>query len=169
MSRALVVLALVVMGAGCMSVDATVEAQVNADPLSFPQGGSLSGQLVDEARTVPVKFSSPLLKRLSSVQIESMLIKPAAGVNTLDFFRGITLTAVNNGSPDIKLISLGPELLQPQADGSLLLPVGVTLETAFVMQGLSIEADIEFIVPGVDWSITESFALSLQGGTTLTP
>jgi hypothetical protein len=167
--RALLVIALALFAGGCMSVDATVEASVNADPLSFPQGGTLSGQLVSEARTVPVKFSSPLLKRLSSVTIESMLIKPAKGVNTLDFFRGITLTAVNNGPTPIKLISLGPELLQPEADGSLILPVGVTLDTAFVVQGLSVEADIEFIVPGVDWSLTESFALSLEGGTTLTP
>lgn len=165
MRRAL--LGLVLLLGGCMSVEATVETTVSIPGLSFPQGGSLSGQMVSASRTVPVKLTSPLLKELSNAQIESVLLRPMSGVNTLDFLRGLTLTAHNTDGGDVALTSLGPELLQPNADGSLTVPVGVTFQADYLRGGLSVEATIEFIVPSQDWSVAEEFALQLHGGTTV--
>lgn len=152
---------------GCMSVDATVEAVVTVPPLSFPAGRYLSGQMVSESQTVPVKLNSPLLKQLANAQIESVLFRPTSGVQTLDFVRGLALTAHSGAGPDMPLTSLGPALLQPAADGSLTVPVGVTFQADYLRGGLMVEATIEFIVPAEDWSITEEFSLQIHGGTTL--
>lgn len=157
------VLAAVLCG-GC-TIDATVETTLKGMTLAFPRGEELSGQLLSESRDVPLKLSAPLEKPVSSVLVEAVVLEPLTGVQTLDFFRGITLVA--HGSQDVELISLGQELLQPAPDGSLTLPVDVGLDADFIQSGLSIEADIEFIVPEVDWSVGETFELQLRGGTTL--
>jgi hypothetical protein len=150
-----------------MSVDATVEAVVSVPGLSFPAGNYLSGQMVSATRSVPVKLTSPLLKQLSNAEIESVLLRPMSGVNTLDFVRGLSLTAHSDMGGDVPMTSLGPALLQPAADGSLTIPVGVTFQADYLRGGLMVEATIEFIVPAQDWSISEDFTLQLHGGTTL--
>ena len=149
-----------------MSVDATVEAVVSVPGLSFPAGSYLSGEMVSATRTVPVKLTSPLLKQLANAEIEHVVIRPTSGVNTLDFVRGLSLTAHSDAGGDVPMTSLGPELLQPADDGSLTVPVGVTFQADYLRGGLMVEATIEFIVPAVDWSISEEFALQLHGGTT---
>jgi hypothetical protein len=152
---------------GCMSVDATVEAVVSVPGLSFPAGDYLAGQMVSSSQTVPVKLTSPLLKHLTNAEIESVLLRPTTGVNTLDFVRGLTLTAHSETQGDVPMTSLGPALLQPAADGSLTIPVGVTFQADYLRSGLMVEATIEFIVPAHDWSISEDFTIQLHGGTTL--
>jgi hypothetical protein len=163
--RALVGLALVL--GGCISGNATVEAVVTVPGLSFPAGDYLSGQLVSESQTVPVKLNSPLLKELGDAEIESVLFRPMTGVHALDFVRGLMLTAHSDYGPAMPLTSLGPELLVPNDDGSLTVPVGVTFTSDYLRGGLSVEATIQFIVPAQDWSIAEDFTLQLHGVTPL--
>lgn len=167
MSRCWFLLALA--AGGCMSVTADVEAIVGVPDQLFPGGGELSGQLISETRTAPVKLTTDLLHDVSTVRIESVRLRPSAGVHTLDFFRGITLTAKNSGTADLRLTSLGPELLMPDADGSLLLPIDVVADTALLHDGLAIEGTIDFIVPEVDWSLGQQFSLEVTGGSTLGP
>jgi hypothetical protein len=161
-------LVLAAAASGCMSVDATVEAVIAGPGLSFMEGGAWAGQLMSETQTVPIKLKSPLLRELASAEIESVTLRPTGGVHTLDFFHGISLIAHSDGSPPVPLVSLGPAELVPDADGSLTLPVQVVLEPSY-FTGLSIEATIQFVVPGEDWSLSEDFALQLTGSTTLGP
>jgi hypothetical protein len=123
--------------------------------------------MVSESQTVPVKLTSPLLKQLTNAEIESVLLTPTTGVRSLDFVRGVALTAHSDVGGAMPLTSVGPDLLQTAGDGSLSVPVGVTFTGDYLRGELSVEATIDFIVPAEDWSIEEQFTLQLHGSGTL--
>jgi hypothetical protein len=154
---------------GCIRVDANVSGIVQAvGDQQFPGAGELAGTEMSHTFTVTLTPDNALVQKVATAQVQSLRLIPAAGVTSLDFFRGVKIVLRADQQADMTLSDAGQDRLIPSADGSITLPVVVDFDaTKYLKDQLTIDATLDFMAPAPDWALGMEFTLSVAGGTTL--
>ncbi|MDB4964418.1 MAG: hypothetical protein JWN44_107 [Myxococcales bacterium] len=165
MTRALVFSLLFVSGCFHVDVDVTGFA-ASAGSQEFPSAGAAAGTLVEVSRLITFEPTAPLVVQLRAARIESVSLAPAAGVRSLDFLRGVTLT-LHTAAGDVPLVDASGAMAD--ANGRVRLPVDLDVDPSVFAAPLEVAASMRFVAPAGPWSMHVDAALTVNLGADIKP